>query len=98
MLATAIFRAVENNVDVIRATNSGLSARIDRFGLVSGETPMFETATRTWKLKTENEARGDSLTFYTRHGDVFVIASALSSVLLLLAAGSRAVWKKKDQD
>jgi apolipoprotein N-acyltransferase len=98
MLATAIFRAVENNVDVIRATNSGLSARIDRFGLVSGETPMFETATRTWKLKTENEARGDSLTFYTRHGDVFVIACALSSVLLLLAGASRSVWKKNDQD
>jgi apolipoprotein N-acyltransferase len=98
MLATAIFRAVENNVDVIRATNSGLSARIDRFGLVSGETPAFETATRTWRIKTENEARGDGLTFYTRHGDVFVIACAVLSVLLLLASVARKAWKSGEQD
>jgi len=98
MLATAIFRAVENNVDVIRATNSGLSARIDRYGAVSGETPVFETATRTWRLKTENEARGDRLTFYTRHGDVFVISCTVLSFLLLLAAATRSVWEKKDQD
>jgi apolipoprotein N-acyltransferase len=98
MLATAIFRAVENNVDVIRATNSGLSARIDRYGIVSGETPTFETATRTWKVKTEDEARGDGLTFYTRHGDVFVIVCVVSSVLLLLAAATRSVWESKDKD
>jgi apolipoprotein N-acyltransferase len=98
MLATAIFRAVENNVDVIRATNSGLSARIDRYGIVSGETPMFETATRTWKIKTEDEARGYGLTFYTRHGDVFVIACVVSSVLLMLAAATRSMWERKEQD
>ncbi|MEK6409808.1 MAG: apolipoprotein N-acyltransferase, partial [Acidobacteriota bacterium] len=62
MLTTAIFRAVENNVELIRATNSGVSARVDRYGIVHGETPMFETATRTWKIKTENEARGDGST------------------------------------
>jgi apolipoprotein N-acyltransferase len=98
LLATAIFRAVENNIDVIRATNSGLSARIDRYGMVSGETPMFETATRTWKIKSEDEARGDSLTFYTRHGDVFVIACTVMSVLLLAAVATRLVWEKKHQE
>ena len=98
MLATAIFRAVENNVDVIRATNSGLSARIDRYGIVSGETPMFETATRTWKIKTENEARSDRSTFYTRYGDVFVIACAVWSALLLLACAARKAWDRKEQD
>jgi apolipoprotein N-acyltransferase len=99
MLATAIFRAVENNIDVIRATNSGLSARIDRYGLVSGETPTFETATRTWRIKTEGEARADSLTFYTRNGDVFVIACTVMSVLLLAAAAAtRSVREKKNQE
>lgn len=86
MLTTAIFRAVENNVEVIRATNSGVSARIDRYGIVRGETPMFETATRTWKIKTEDEARGDNLTFYARHGDVFVIACAALTALLFVAS------------
>jgi len=86
MLTTAIFRAVENNVEVIRATNSGVSAQVDRYGVVRGETPMFETATRTWKIKTEVEARADDLTFYTRHGDVFVIACAVLSTLLVASS------------
>ena len=98
MLATAIFRAVENNVDVIRATNSGLSARIDRYGIVSGETPMFETAIRTWNIKSEDEARGDRSTFYTRHGDVFAITCTVVSVLLLLAAATRSVWERKKEE
>lgn len=98
MLSTAIFRAVENNIDLIRATNSGLSARIDRYGIVSGETPMFETATRTWKIKTADEARGDSLSFYTRYGDVFAVACVVVTALLLLAAAFLPVLKVKDRD
>jgi len=86
MLTTAVFRAVENNVEVIRAANTGFAARIDRYGIVHGETPMFETATRTWKVKTVNEASSDGLTFYTRHGDVFVIACVVLSSLLLVAS------------
>ena len=96
MLTTAVFRAVENNIDVIRAANSGVAARIDRYGIIQGETPMFDTATRTWKIKTVNEARADGLTFYTRHGDVFVIAcAALSS--LLLAAAVVDTWLKRNE-
>ena len=94
MLTTAIFRAVENNIEVIRGTNSGLSARIDRYGIVRGETPMFETATRTWKIRTEDEASGDGLTFYTRHGDVFVVACVVVSSLLVIAAAI-AEWSKR---
>lgn len=86
MLAHAIFRAVENNCDLIRATNSGLSARIDRYGLAQGETPMFETAVRTWKVKTVDEASADEKTFYTRYGDLFVIACAALSLLLSVAS------------
>ncbi|HXI89961.1 MAG TPA: apolipoprotein N-acyltransferase [Blastocatellia bacterium] len=97
MLTSAIFRAVENNVEVIRAANSGVSARIDRYGIVHGETPMFETATRTWKIKTENEARGDSSTFYTRHGDVFAVSCTSVSLLLLLGAALYGVWKRKEE-
>jgi apolipoprotein N-acyltransferase len=82
MLTTAIFRAVESNIDLIRATNSGGSARIDRYGIVHDETPMFETATRTWKIKTQDESRADAMTFYTRHGDLFAVACVVMSVLM----------------
>jgi apolipoprotein N-acyltransferase len=98
MLTSAIFRAVENNVEVVRAANSGVSGQIDRYGIVHGETPMFETATRTWKIKTENEARGDSSTLYTRHGDVFAVSCAVLSLLLLLGAALHGVWKRKEGD
>ncbi|HTF36750.1 MAG TPA: nitrilase-related carbon-nitrogen hydrolase, partial [Blastocatellia bacterium] len=97
MLTSAIFRAVENNVEVIRAANSGVSARIDRYGIVHGETPMFETATRTWKIKSENEARGDGSTLYTRNGDVFAGSCTALSLLLLLGAALYGVWKRKEE-
>jgi apolipoprotein N-acyltransferase len=83
MLAEAVFRAVENGVDLVRVTNSGLSARVSSYGIVTGETPLLETATRVWKIKSGEEARASEVTFYTRRGDVFVIACAVVSLLLL---------------
>jgi apolipoprotein N-acyltransferase len=97
MLTTAVFRAVENNVEVIRAANSGVAARIDRYGIVHGETPMFETASRTWKIKTGNEAVGDTSTFYTRHGDVFAVSCAGLSVLLVFCSTVYGVWEKRKE-
>jgi apolipoprotein N-acyltransferase len=85
MLTTAIFRAVENNIELIRATNSGGSARIDRYGIVRDETPVFATATRMWKIETEDESRRDVMTFYSRHGDVFAVVCAVLSSILFLA-------------
>ena len=96
MLTTAVFRAVENNIEVIRAANSGVAARINRYGIVHGETPMYETATRTWKIKTVDEARGDGLTFYTRYGDVFVITCTVASSFLLMAA-IVVTWRKRKE-
>jgi apolipoprotein N-acyltransferase len=86
MLAHAIFRAVENNVELIRATNSGLSARVDRYGVVYGETPLMETASRTWRMKTVDEANSDSTTIYTRYGDVFAVSCAALSLILMIAS------------
>lgn len=92
MLASAIFRAVENNFQVIRAANSGVSACIDGYGLVRGETPMFDTATRIWKIRTDAESGDQRPTFYSRHGDLFVISCFVLSCLLIV--GSLVVKKK----
>ncbi|HKY03653.1 MAG TPA: nitrilase-related carbon-nitrogen hydrolase, partial [Blastocatellia bacterium] len=81
MMAAAIFRAAENNVEMIRATNSGLSALIDRHGVVHDDTPMMETATRVWKMETA--AR--EATLYTRWGDWFAITAATLTLVLLAA-------------
>jgi len=82
MLAYAVFRAVENDVDIVRSTNSGMSARISRLGVVEGTTPLFQTAGRKWQIKSADEARGYPTTFYTRFGDLFVAAAAGASVLI----------------
>ena len=86
MLTSAIFRAVENNIDLIRSANSGVSARIDRYGMVQGETPMFETAVRTWRIKTVDEASADRMTFYSLNGDVFAVSCAVLSLVQLLGS------------
>ena len=75
-LSNAIFRAVENDRPLIRATNSGISAYIDSNGWVWDQTPAFAQATRTWTIAKEKA----ETTFYTRHGDMFVYACALISL------------------
>jgi apolipoprotein N-acyltransferase len=97
MLAAAIFRAVENNIDLIRVTNSGYAARVDTYGIAHGETPMFETATRTWKIKTAEQAAVDSATIYTRYGDVFAVTCSVLTVLFLIAATTLQVWRKRER-
>jgi apolipoprotein N-acyltransferase len=86
MLAEAVFRAVENGVELVRVTNSGLSARISSYGIVSGETPLLEIATRVWKIKSVEEARDNELTFYTRRGDVFAVGCVIASLVLFVAS------------
>ncbi len=49
-LANAVFRAVENDRDLVRVTNSGISAYIDSNGHVHDATPSFQEAVRTWTV------------------------------------------------
>jgi apolipoprotein N-acyltransferase len=72
-LANAVFRAVENDRDLVRVTNSGISAYIDSNGQVHDVTPSFQEAVRTW---TASKTAAGS-TFYSRHGNVFAYGCAL---------------------
>jgi apolipoprotein N-acyltransferase len=72
-LANASFRAVENDRDLVRVTNSGISAYIDSNGNVRDTTSSFREAVRTWTVS--KTATGS--TFYSRHGDVFAYGCAL---------------------
>ena len=80
-LSNAIFRAVENNRDVLRVTNSGISAYIDSSGRVMDSTPGFEPTVRVW-----NASGNEGTTFYTRHGDVFAYLCALISLGVVAAS------------
>lgn len=88
-LANAIFRAVENNRDVLRVTNSGITAYITSSGAVQDATDSFSTAVRIWRIGGQVNGK----TFYSRHGDVFAGCCAALSLLLFVASCR---WKTKN--
>src|SRR3989440_4813152 len=75
-LANAIFRAVENDRDLVRVTNTGITAFISSAGQTFDATTGFQEATRAWTVSKNN----NDATFYSRHGDAFVYACALISL------------------
>ena len=81
-LSNAIVRAVENDRDLVRVTNNGISADIESDGRISDSTPASQPAVRTWFVGNRRESK----TFYTRHGDIFVYACALISLGLISAS------------
>lgn len=71
------FRAVENKRAIARSANTGISGFIDPCGRVLSSTELYVDSQLTRKLPMT-----DTLTFYTRHGDVFVF---LCMILLIPA-------------
>jgi apolipoprotein N-acyltransferase len=84
-LANAIFRAVENDRDLLRVTNTGITAYIGANGAVVDQTTGFHEDVRTWTISKG----GGTSTFYTRHGDVFVYGCALISLGFISASFMR---------
>jgi apolipoprotein N-acyltransferase len=83
-LSISVFRAVENRVNLVRSTNTGISAFIDPYGRVTakltkeGEDLFIEgTLTREINLSPLG-------TFYTRYGDVFVYGCIAFSIGLFI--------------
>jgi apolipoprotein N-acyltransferase len=81
-LSNAVFRAVENNRDLLRVTNTGITAFISAEGTVSDQTTGFQEAVRTWTISKS----GGGTTFYTRHGDLLVYNCALLSLGFVAAS------------
>ena len=81
-LANAVFRAVENSRPVMRVTNSGLSAEIEPNGFIQDVTQGFQPTARHWQVSEW----GITDTFYSKHGDAFVQACGVLSILVLIAS------------
>lgn len=84
-LHNAIFRCVENKIPMIRATNSGVTCAIDRFGVVrevlrdaSGST--FIQGVLFSKIAVPTSPQP---TFFTRYGEIFSISCLVISLLAL---------------
>jgi len=82
-LAHAVMRAIENDRDLVRVTNSGISALVTAEGAVVNPMPVFTAASQRWEARPRRE-----ITFYTRHGDWFAAGCAMLT-LGILAIGMR---------
>ncbi len=84
-LAVAAVRAVENQVPVLRAANTGISAIIDRNGRIIERIPLDERGVVVAEIET-----GGEQTIYTRFGDWIVIpCAAVISVYFLVLVNLR---------
>jgi apolipoprotein N-acyltransferase len=84
-LVQATFRAIENRVPMVRAANTGISAVVGADGRLAWSGALDQ---QVWHVA--DVAYGDTRTFYTRFGDVFVWLC----VLVTLAAVARGVWRR----
>lgn len=80
--AASVFRAVENRVPIVIASNTGPSQIIDSFGRIVAEVPyLSDEGGTTAALSLRKD---ESKTFYTRNGDLFAricIAIALIGII-----------------
>lgn len=77
-LAHARIRAIENDRDLVRVTNSGITALVTADGRVVNPLPSFRAGTQFWRAQLR---RGQ--TFYSQHGDWFAIGCLLITALTL---------------
>lgn len=76
---TAVFRAVENRVPVIRAANTGISGFIDTGGRITNTSEIFVEAVLNEKVRA-----GETRTVYTEYGDIFAWLCAGGAILLVI--------------
>jgi len=77
-LNIARLRAIENRRSVLRASNSGISALIDRRGNITGETSLFKKESMGGSFQLHGEK-----TIYTKIGDWPVLLSLLIIAIIL---------------
>lgn len=88
--AIARFRAVENRRSLIRSANTGISGFVDPVGRVIAASNIFQEA-----AMTEAVPIIDTVTVYTRFGDLFAQICLITTLLLLLREAMAIVANKK---
>lgn len=94
--AAAIFRAVENNLPLVRCANNGITCWVDRTGRMhevyfKDSQDVYQAGFKTAAIPLLPEDQRRSLSFYTRYGDVFgwgcVLVTALVIAVSFLSKG-----------
>lgn len=78
-LSMAVFRAVETGRFLIRSANTGISAVISPTGKILASTKLFVPAFINYKVQLL-----DTNTFYTNHGDLFVLLCGIVFFIFIL--------------
>ena len=73
------YRAIENRRALVRATNTGVTALLSPTGEILAQAPTFQEASLVGDIPL-----GGTLSFYTRHGDIFAWACIASMGLLII--------------
>lgn len=74
--ATAVFRAVENRIPLVRCANNGLTCWVDATGRVHeiyfpDDKDIYKAGYKIVSVPALAEGESRTLSFYTRYGDVF---------------------------
>ncbi len=91
--ALATFRAVENRRFLLRAATTGISGMVDPYGRILVRSQLMTEAVLTGTVTPRN-----TLTFYTRNGDVLPLAGlTLSFIFFILAFLTRPHERKRQR-
>lgn len=74
--AAAVFRAVENDIPLVRCANNGITCWVDRSGRMhevyfKGSQDVYQAGYKTAEIPLLPDGKARPLTFYTRYGDIF---------------------------
>jgi apolipoprotein N-acyltransferase len=89
-LSQATFRAIENRLWLVRAANTGISAFVDPWGRIQKSSTLFTPAILTEEIKF----KANTMTFYTRYGDLFAIACSVLGMGLIgyIVLKKQVIW------
>jgi len=81
-MSMSVFRAVENHIPVIFNANTGVSCFIDRYGRISNRISKDDDDIFIAGTSFANICFNDEKTFYTKHGNLFIIFNIIWLVIL----------------
>jgi apolipoprotein N-acyltransferase len=91
-LMHAMMRAIENDRDLLRVTNSGISALATADGQAVDPLPMFTSGAQVWQARSRSVR-----TFYTQRGDYFAIGCAILAVAVLAASLTNSLRRSNEK-